>query len=231
MKAIERKEWEKISRQNRIIEFAKEIFDDYGYDGATMDMIAKKAGYTKRNLYLYFKDKNEIFFAVTLIALNELNIRLNKVYSDSLSGHKNVIGISKTFFQYFMDSRKSFERIISFDLKHFYCSGTKEPQESEEFAYKAQEMHKKNLGLLLKAIECGIQDKSICTDISPKQLLLIIWGQNLGIIHTISVRFDSLGAMYNLTAPMIFTNYLLMINNCLQCEINRDQSIELLDNK
>ena len=61
MEIKKRKEWEKRSKQNRIIDLAEELFNENGYEATTLDIIANNVGYSKRNLYQYFTDKNDLF--------------------------------------------------------------------------------------------------------------------------------------------------------------------------
>lgn len=48
-------------KKEQIIESARELFTQYGYKRVSMDEIAKKANVTKRTIYAYFKDKDELF--------------------------------------------------------------------------------------------------------------------------------------------------------------------------
>lgn len=48
-------------KKDDVIESAKELFTLYGYKKVSMDEIAKKAGVTKKTIYSYFKDKEELF--------------------------------------------------------------------------------------------------------------------------------------------------------------------------
>ena len=45
---------------NLILEAALEIFSNFGYNGATLDQIAKKSGLSKPNILYYFKSKRDI---------------------------------------------------------------------------------------------------------------------------------------------------------------------------
>jgi len=49
-----------------------------GYDAATIIEIARACGYNKRSIYLYFRDKEELFLAVVLRGLEQLHTRLEK---------------------------------------------------------------------------------------------------------------------------------------------------------
>ena len=79
MSTADRKTWEKMQRENRIIDMAEPVFFENGYDGTTIIEIAKASGYNKRSLYLYFKDKEEIFLAVVLRGLTRLYAMLEQV--------------------------------------------------------------------------------------------------------------------------------------------------------
>jgi TetR/AcrR family transcriptional regulator, mexJK operon transcriptional repressor len=52
------------ARRLAILEAAKQVFFDEGYQLASMDRIAERAGATKRTVYAYFPNKAELFGAV-----------------------------------------------------------------------------------------------------------------------------------------------------------------------
>ncbi|MBV1906797.1 MAG: TetR family transcriptional regulator C-terminal domain-containing protein [Pseudomonadales bacterium] len=50
--------------EKRIMDAALEIFAQYGYEGATVDKIAAKAGISKPNLHYYYDTKSDLYIAV-----------------------------------------------------------------------------------------------------------------------------------------------------------------------
>jgi AcrR family transcriptional regulator len=52
------------SKRRQIIEGARKVFLDLGFDGASMGEIARAAGVSKGTLYVYFADKNRLFEAI-----------------------------------------------------------------------------------------------------------------------------------------------------------------------
>lgn len=52
------------ANRTSIIQMALILFGEHGYDGVSMDMIARKSGYSKASLYQYFKDKEDLYSAV-----------------------------------------------------------------------------------------------------------------------------------------------------------------------
>jgi AcrR family transcriptional regulator len=55
---------EDSSKRRQIIEGARQVFLAQGFDAASMDKIARAAGVSKGTLYVYFKDKEELFDAI-----------------------------------------------------------------------------------------------------------------------------------------------------------------------
>ena len=65
----------KEARPGELIEAALDVFVERGYAGARLDDIAQRAGVTKGTVYLYFKDKEELFEAVVRATLGSLLTR------------------------------------------------------------------------------------------------------------------------------------------------------------
>src|SRR6195952_3331755 len=55
---------EASSKRRQILDGARKVFLDLGFDGASMGEIARSAGVSKGTLYVYFADKNRLFEAI-----------------------------------------------------------------------------------------------------------------------------------------------------------------------
>ena len=55
---------EETSKRRQILDGARKVFMDLGFDGASMGEIARSAGVSKGTLYVYFTDKNRLFEAI-----------------------------------------------------------------------------------------------------------------------------------------------------------------------
>jgi TetR/AcrR family transcriptional regulator len=69
-----------LRNEKRILDAAQEVFATYGYQGATIDEVAERAGISKPNLHYYFKRKRDLYLAVLrrtldiwLVPLGELD--------------------------------------------------------------------------------------------------------------------------------------------------------------
>jgi AcrR family transcriptional regulator len=55
---------EDSSKRRQILDGARKVFLDLGFDGASMGVIARVAGVSKGTLYVYFADKHRLFEAI-----------------------------------------------------------------------------------------------------------------------------------------------------------------------
>jgi AcrR family transcriptional regulator len=55
---------EDSAKRRQILDGARKVFMDLGFDGASMGVIARAAGVSKGTLYVYFADKNRLFEAI-----------------------------------------------------------------------------------------------------------------------------------------------------------------------
>ena len=97
--------------KNKIIEGAISTFSKYGYDKARMDDIAKTATLSKGTIYLYFKNKEELFNAISERNINELKNQLSKLFQNS---DNDLITRIQNFYEDFNDQGyKMFFEIIA----------------------------------------------------------------------------------------------------------------------
>ena len=60
----ERRERERAKTRDKILDAARELFIDEGYDGVSMRQIADKIEYSPTAIYVHFKDKDELFLEI-----------------------------------------------------------------------------------------------------------------------------------------------------------------------
>ena len=87
----------KIDVKEKIVDAALATFSKNGYDRTRMDDIAEAANVSKGTLYLYFKNKEELFFAIS-----ERNIReLKEQLSTLLTKSEDLISSAENFYENF----------------------------------------------------------------------------------------------------------------------------------
>jgi len=78
MGIAERRQREKQQRYEEILAAARKIFGEKDFQAATMEDIAREAEVSAATLYLYFKNKDELFASLNIASLQYLLDRLRK---------------------------------------------------------------------------------------------------------------------------------------------------------
>ncbi len=121
MSIAERKEREKEQRRNDILGAAEKLFFARGYDNVTMDDIAKAVELNKATIYLYFKDKESLFFAVVLRGVRILNALVRESVKEGVDGSemlREIGGAYHAFATRYPDYNRAYHYFYSgrFDL-------------------------------------------------------------------------------------------------------------------
>lgn len=66
---------DKAQRKAAILDAAREMIAEDGFDAVTMNALAARAGLAKGTLYLYLRTKEELFLALFVVAMEEFVLR------------------------------------------------------------------------------------------------------------------------------------------------------------
>ena len=91
MGIAERKEKQKLEIRKLILDASMKLFVEEGFDNVSIRKIADLIEYSPTTVYLYFKDKDEIFFSLHDIGFQkmlELNRNLDNIENPLLRLHK-----------------------------------------------------------------------------------------------------------------------------------------------
>ena len=172
----ERKERERERRRQQIIVAAKRVFADKGFSKATMEDIAREAELSPGTLYLYFKNKDELYASLSLRILQYLNIRLEHVSDEKeLSPEHKVEALKSAMFDVY-----KFDPLVLLNLFHLQSSETLKNL-SPELLDEIKDLSRKSLGTMAKIVEEGIEN-GIFIDRHPLAIADIIWAMFSGIV-------------------------------------------------
>ena len=100
----------KVEVKSKIVESALIAFSKHGYDKTRMDDIAEAAKVSKGTLYLYFRSKEELFYAIS-----ETNIlRLREQLSTLMATRKEeLVSNAETFYENFHnETGQDFDKVF-----------------------------------------------------------------------------------------------------------------------
>ena len=134
------------SQIERIIQGGEDLFLQAGIKSVTMDDIARHLGMSKKTIYHFFSDKNELVIALVKKKLQEDEDQINAIIDSSVNVIEEMIGMMKC-------SEEIFSRInpiVIHDMQKYH------PEAWAEFQrFKADVLVSKLEQLLTKGIKEG----------------------------------------------------------------------------
>lgn len=206
MGITERKARERQERRDLFVDVAERLFFERGYEGTSVDLIARQAEFSKRTVYLYFADKREVFLAVVLRALERLNEDLKAAVRGGGNGSEKLISLARTYFRFARRFPQHFEVILSFEAQEYRWGRSKEGL--GEVALACFEVNDRNTELVHGSVLEGMEDDSVHTRLDPAQFTLLVWGQTVGILQVLAMREDTLQDLYNLDPEDFFDAFI-----------------------
>ncbi|KAA3609802.1 MAG: TetR/AcrR family transcriptional regulator [Calditrichaeota bacterium] len=177
----ERKEREKHQRRNDIINAAEKLFFSKGLANTTMDEVAKEAEYSKGTLYLYFKSKEDLYLAITVRGMKILEKMFREALKVSENGLCKSRRMGETYFEFAHKYPNYFNSMVYFETSDIQI-------DNNENAQTCEEQVNRTLQPVVEAVQEGINDESIRSDLDPLQVATVMWAHCTGIITVISQR-------------------------------------------
>jgi AcrR family transcriptional regulator len=172
----ERKEREKERRRQQIMVAAKRVFSEKGFSKATMEDIAQEAELSPGTLYLYFKNKEELYASLSLRILHYLLLRIEHVNALKPAGPDEKL---KALMEAMYDVYE-FDPLIIINMFHLQSSDTLKnltPQLLEEI----KDLIGKSMGSIVKIFRDGVA-QGLFIDRHPVALADTFWSLFSGVI-------------------------------------------------
>ena len=172
----ERKQREKELRRQQILNAAKKIFSQKGFSNATMEEIAGEAELSPGTLYLYFKNKEELYASLSLMILEFLSDNVDRINSDeNLDPLDRLNQLIDAMYDVY-----DFDHILIISLLHLQSSETLDKL-SPALMTELTELSYKSTRAVTKVFESGIQ-KGVFSGYHPVALADIFWSLFSGIV-------------------------------------------------
>lgn len=202
----ERKEREKEQRKNDIIDAAEKVFFKKGFNNATIDEVADLAEISKGTVYLYFKSKEDLHFAIFMRGAEILMRMMQKDISIKKNGLENLIAVGQTFIRFSKEYENYFPLFMLFQGRDILELNIGKEQ-MEKFIVE-QSPHT----IIFDLVKLGIKDGSLRNDISEGTFATTLWAQMLGVLQVIHSKKEVLN-MLNIKAEEVLATHLELVIN------------------
>jgi len=172
----ERKERETERRRQQILVAAKRIFSEKGFSNATMEDIAQEAELSPGTLYLYFRNKEELYASLSLRILQYLLLRVEHVnFLASAGPEQKLEALMEAMFDVY-----EFDPPIIINMFHLQSSDTLRnltPQLMEEI----KKLIRKSMRSIVQIFRDGVA-QGLFVDRHPVALADTFWSLFSGVI-------------------------------------------------
>ena len=173
----ERRVEEKERRRAEIIDAAEKLYAKKGWDAVTMDQVAKSARLSRALLYVYFRDRDELQFAIGERALKVLREKFTEAVAQHARGIDQIEAIGRAYMDYAREFPHYFD--ICSRFQSHAVSATPGPTESACAVAGDASML-----VVVGAIRTGIADGSMRNDIGDPMLFAVtLWAFTHGVIQ------------------------------------------------
>jgi AcrR family transcriptional regulator len=163
-------------RRQQIIAASKRVFTSKGVSRTTIKDIADEAELSPGTLYIYFKNKDELYASLSIRMLKHLHLSLQRVKeTKNLSDDQRIDSVKKALFELY-----EIDPLMLINLSHLQASETLD-NISPELYEQIMDLSRRSLQALSEIFAKGIELGSFLKR-KPMQLSIVLWGMFSGLI-------------------------------------------------
>jgi TetR/AcrR family transcriptional regulator len=183
MSTVERRERDKNRRRDEILQSAEQVFAEKGFEAAGMAEIARRADLSKGAVYLYFRGKDDLAFALFERETRRLLLVFQQETAAFPRGIDKIRALSRAFLLFYRDNSSSY---IRKNFGFFFNSA----HMANPSARASAENLKEIFSLIIAILSAGLRDGSIRADIDPIKTAHIYGNLVLSYLVRINTGYD-----------------------------------------
>jgi AcrR family transcriptional regulator len=162
-------------RGPELLQVARKLFFEQGYHGTTVEQVARAAGFSKRTVYLYFKNKDELFLSVGEEGLILLRQELEALNPSKMTVEEGMGGVMDVYLEFAREHTQYF-RII-------FQEATAEMIRKIPIGFRRRlEEHERACLAVVVAVAEKAISEGIVSGIEPWEIAAAFWGTVTGIV-------------------------------------------------
>ena len=178
----ERRGDEKERRRAEILDAAEALYIKKGWAAMTVEQVARSARLSRALVYVYFRDKDDLLFAIGERAMRVLRERFAAAIVTRNLGMDQIEAIGRAYIGY----ASEFPHYFDF-CSRFHSQSIDAPPDTNEGSCRIA--GDQVIGTVIQAIDSGLRDGSIRSDIGdPRMFAMTLWAFTHGIIQVATVK-------------------------------------------
>jgi len=175
------------NKEKLILDSAVSLFTSRGYEATRMEDVSNKAGISKGLTYFYYKNKEDLFMALTRKAFDQFKDEFRDTYrSKGKSGMEMILDLFDRILIFAKNNQVYYDSILNFlDLiKRYNNPETRKliaPKTIESVHFqKLLEIHTEPAKFGVMIVTQGMKDGSIRPELQPEITFYTIWSMIIG---------------------------------------------------
>jgi AcrR family transcriptional regulator len=172
----ERKRREREQRRRQIMRAAHKVFSIKGFTKTTMEDIAREAELSPGTLYLYFKNKDELYASLSVEVLERLCEKLKRVYvKEAQNPQIRINHLKQALYEVY-----EIDPLILLNLFHLQSSEILKNL-APPLLTTIRNLSQKSLEIISKIFAEGVQDQ-VFIEKHPEALSDVMWALFSGVV-------------------------------------------------
>ncbi|WP_394907418.1 TetR/AcrR family transcriptional regulator [uncultured Mesonia sp.] len=143
--------------KDKILKTATDLFLSFGFKNVTMDEIAQNLAISKKTIYTYYTNKNELVNSCSHYLFCQISTGINAILDQNLNAIDEMIAIH----QFIINSLREEKTSVQYQLNRYYPSVYKSLKEKKS---------KKMLLVIQNNLEKGKESGCYREDLNPKMV-------------------------------------------------------------
>jgi AcrR family transcriptional regulator len=172
----ERKERDKAFRRHQIMDAAKNTFAQKGFSGATIENIAEAADFSPATIYLYFKNKDELYASLSLKMLKVLVEKIEFICNqENLSSQEKIKALPQALYQVYETDPLNVTHLLRYQSTEALLNL------SPELTSQIKDAAQKYINAMVKIFKKGVRE-GVFQDCHPVAFADIVWSIFAGLV-------------------------------------------------
>lgn len=175
------------NKEKLILDSAVALFTTKGYNATRMEDVAKRVGISKGLTYFYYKNKEDLFMALTKKAFDQFKEEFREVLrSKGKNGLEMLTDLMEKIINFSIQQPVYYHAVLNFlDVLKKYNDRALRQEidpmilDSIHF-HKLLEIHHEPVKLGIQMVSLGIKDGSIRPELQPEITFYTVWSMIIG---------------------------------------------------
>lgn len=177
-----RRERERQTRRQLILDVAKDVFARRGFLSTTMEEIAERCELAVGTLYRYFQSKEELYVSLLFDAMEVFREGIEAARADDAPPNAQLRAVWDFFYKFY-EEQPEYYRALMF-LHHEGLRDTISPEVIQEINHRAG----RNFHLVAEIVQAGVDAGRYRPDLDTRGVVDVLWSLLMGLVQLVETR-------------------------------------------